>query len=82
MDLDAATAAYGLAALSGTFVDTGISGLTLGGGIGFIVASEGFAWTRSSAWSSSRRAATSTSTKSERRNSCGDSAAGEATSAW
>ena len=44
MDLDAATAAYGLAAPSGTFVDTGISGLTLGGGIGFIVASEGFAW--------------------------------------
>ena len=43
MDLDAATAAYGLAAPSGTFVDTGISGLTLGGGIGFIVASEGFA---------------------------------------
>jgi FAD/FMN-containing dehydrogenase len=43
MDLDAATAAYGLAAPSGTFVDTGIAGLTLGGGIGFIVASEGFA---------------------------------------
>lgn len=43
MDLDAATAAYGLAAPSGTFVDTGIGGLTLGGGIGFIVASEGFA---------------------------------------
>jgi FAD/FMN-containing dehydrogenase len=43
MDLDAATAAYGLAAPSGTFVDTGIGGLTLGGGISFIVASEGFA---------------------------------------
>ncbi len=43
MDLDASTAAYGLAAPSGTFVDTGIGGLTLGGGISFIVASEGFA---------------------------------------
>lgn len=43
MDLDAATAAHGLAAPSGTFVDTGIGGLTLGGGISFIVASEGFA---------------------------------------
>ena len=43
MDLDAATAAYGLAAPSGTFVDTGISGLTLGGGIGYIVGSEGLA---------------------------------------
>ena len=43
MDLDAATAAYALAAPSGTFVDTGIGGLTLGGGISFLVASEGFA---------------------------------------
>jgi FAD/FMN-containing dehydrogenase len=43
MDLDAATAAYNLAAPSGTFVDTGIAGLTLGGGISFLVASEGFA---------------------------------------
>ncbi|HYM84951.1 MAG TPA: FAD-binding oxidoreductase [Candidatus Dormibacteraeota bacterium] len=43
MDLDVATAAYGLAAPSGTFVDTGIGGLTLGGGISYLVASEGFA---------------------------------------
>lgn len=43
MDLDAMTAAHGLGAPSGTFVDTGISGLTLGGGISYIVASEGFA---------------------------------------
>ena len=43
MDLDVATSAYGLAAPSGTFFDTGIGGLTLGGGISYIVASEGFA---------------------------------------
>jgi FAD/FMN-containing dehydrogenase len=43
MDLDVATAGYGLAAPSGTFVDTGIGGLTLGGGISHIIASEGFA---------------------------------------
>jgi FAD/FMN-containing dehydrogenase len=43
MDLDAATAAFGLAAPSGTFVDTGITGLTLTGGISYLVASEGFA---------------------------------------
>ena len=42
MDLDAATAGYGLAAPSGTFVDTGIGGLTLGGGISHIIASDGF----------------------------------------
>jgi FAD/FMN-containing dehydrogenase len=43
MDLDAATAAYTLAAPSGTFVDTGIGGLTLTGGIGWILASQGLA---------------------------------------
>ncbi len=32
MDLDAATFAYDLAAPSGTFIDTGIGGLTLSGG--------------------------------------------------
>ena len=43
MDLDVATAGHGLAAPSGTFLDTGVAGLTLGGGIGHIIASEGFA---------------------------------------
>ncbi len=43
IDLDASTAAYGLAAPSGTFIDTGIGGLTLGGGISYLVASEGLA---------------------------------------
>jgi FAD/FMN-containing dehydrogenase len=43
MDLDSATAGHGFAVPSGTFVDTGIGGLTLGGGIGYIIGSEGFA---------------------------------------
>ena len=43
MDLDAATAAYGLAAPSGTFIDTGIGGLTLTGGINWLLGTDGFA---------------------------------------
>ena len=36
-DFDTATQAHGLAVTGGTFVDTGIAGLTLGGGIGFLM---------------------------------------------
>jgi FAD/FMN-containing dehydrogenase len=41
--LQAATAAYTLAAPWGTFIDTGIGGLTLTGGISWLLASQGFA---------------------------------------
>ena len=36
LDLDTATTAHGLATTGGTFVDTGIAGLTLTGGIGYL----------------------------------------------
>jgi len=36
-DFDPATQAHGLAVTGGTFVDTGIGGLTLGGGLGFLM---------------------------------------------
>jgi FAD/FMN-containing dehydrogenase len=41
-DYDAATLRHGLASTGGTFVDTGIGGLTLGGGIGYLVGTQGF----------------------------------------
>jgi FAD/FMN-containing dehydrogenase len=42
-DLDRATTAHGLAAPSGTYADTGIGGLTLGGGISYLLGAAGFA---------------------------------------
>ena len=42
-DLDRATTAHGLAAPSGTYLDTGLAGLTLTGGIGYLLGSAGFA---------------------------------------
>lgn len=41
IDVDAATQAHGLAVPGGTFGDTGIGGLTLGGGIGYLMGSFG-----------------------------------------
>src|SRR4051795_2245927 len=43
IDLDSETFAYGLAAPSGTFIDTGIGGLTLTGGISWLLSSGGVA---------------------------------------
>jgi FAD/FMN-containing dehydrogenase len=40
-DVDRATTAYDLATPGGTFGDTGVGGLTLGGGIGFILGTAG-----------------------------------------
>jgi FAD/FMN-containing dehydrogenase len=42
LDLDTATTAHGLATTGGTFVDTGIAGLTLTGGIGYLMGTAGF----------------------------------------
>ena len=42
-DLDRATTAHGLGAPSGTYLDTGVAGLTLTGGIGYLLGTAGFA---------------------------------------
>ena len=42
-EYDAATQRFGLASTGGTFVDTGVAGLTLGGGIGYLQGTHGFA---------------------------------------
>ncbi len=41
-DLDAAAWAHHLAVVGGTFGDTGVAGLTLGGGIGWLLPQQGF----------------------------------------
>jgi FAD/FMN-containing dehydrogenase len=41
LDIDTATTAHGLATVGGTFVDTGIAGLTLTGGIGYLMGTQG-----------------------------------------
>ena len=41
-DYDSATQRFGLASTGGTFTDTGIAGLTLGGGIGYLMGTQGF----------------------------------------
>jgi FAD/FMN-containing dehydrogenase len=43
LDLDTATTAHGLAAPSGTYSDTGVGGLVLGGGISYLLGSRGLA---------------------------------------
>jgi FAD/FMN-containing dehydrogenase len=40
-DVDRATTAHGMAVPGGTFADTGVGGLTLGGGLGFILGTAG-----------------------------------------
>jgi FAD/FMN-containing dehydrogenase len=40
-DYDRATLRFGLASTGGTFLDTGIAGLTLGGGIGYLMGTQG-----------------------------------------
>src|SRR5207237_1515436 len=42
-EYDSATQQFGLASTGGTFVDTGIAGLTLAGGIGYLQGTQGFA---------------------------------------
>ena len=42
-DLDRATSSLGFGAPSGTYLDTGVAGLTLTGGIGFLLGAAGFA---------------------------------------
>jgi FAD/FMN-containing dehydrogenase len=43
LDYDTATQKFGLASTGGTFTDTGVGGLTLGGGIGYLQGTLGFA---------------------------------------
>ena len=83
LDVDTATVAHGLATTGGTFVDTGIAGLTLTGGIGYLMGTGGFTCD-TLVGRRGRHAPTARSCEPARtaiRSSCGRCAAAAATSA-